>query len=470
MSSREGLTSTKAIRLKHIQDSNAPDAYINYNECERKCNDLVENFLADFLQSYPHLKDRLFLQPRNEFGKNKFVCSFIQPTILPYNELYNLRSCAEFIARYLVYEPLEDGETTVVTPAQTLTSGVGDCFDYSFLLASLLIGAGYDAFVVLGMAPDWIRLKDQGHMHMALKELGSGDNDTTRPWSVEVSIKDECYKQKTSNSDGIHCWLLVKSGKREGGTCLVEPSTGILYPVGHDSPYSQVFSVWSERHCWLNIGDGSIGVEGFDFSNTSQWLPVLPDAHSTPCSWVNALSLSKEQFLLRYPGGSRRIVLSNEQVELFGENVDPKGVVSRVIQYYEDTARTIVVECTELFCPTRRVDHMIQRTRRPMDNMNHIYYSLENDMFMRERKEIIMEGGKQLRYIGFYEKTRADGLLERIEEANETGSSITERFLNRADGLVRRVVSVIKLPKDVKKPKSSSQVFPGAGLVIERIE
>lgn len=36
----------------------------------------------------------------------------------------------------------------------------GDCFDMSILLASLLIGYGYDAYVVYGRAPKFITTKD----------------------------------------------------------------------------------------------------------------------------------------------------------------------------------------------------------------------------------------------------------------------------------------------------------------------
>merc|ERR1712194_887515 len=103
---------------------------------------------------------------KNEYAKEKFVCTFIQPTLLPYEELYDLQKCSLFVARYCEYEPLEASslKTTVVSPARTLDWAMGDCFDCAFLLASLLIGAGYDAFVVLGTAPEWVRLKDQRHM------------------------------------------------------------------------------------------------------------------------------------------------------------------------------------------------------------------------------------------------------------------------------------------------------------------
>ena len=37
----------------------------------------------------------------------KFVCSTIRPTQLPYKELYNWDGAAEFVADYLNFKPLE---------------------------------------------------------------------------------------------------------------------------------------------------------------------------------------------------------------------------------------------------------------------------------------------------------------------------------------------------------------------------
>ncbi|KAL7534727.1 hypothetical protein ACHAXR_007181 [Thalassiosira sp. AJA248-18] len=395
-----------------------------------------------------------YLQPKNEFGTEKFVCTYIQPTILPFAELNDAKSCARFIAHYVVYEPLlEDTsahEIVVVSPAQTMEWAIGDCFDCSFLLVSLLIGAGYDAFVVLGTAPEWIRLKDQSHMQCALTQ--QDDDDISTPWSAKLSITDESYAQKGSRNSGVHCWVLVKTGGKrdlvDGRHMFVDPSTGVFYPVG-DSPYPTVLSIWNDRNCWVNIGNDSIrDDEEFDLNcvNDNRWMPVIPAAHSTPFSWVSALDLPKERFDLRYhPDGKRNIKLNKAKVELFGEDIDPQGVVSRVIKY-EDTAQTIVVGCTEQF-GARRKDHLMQRIRRPMENLNHEFFSSKNEM--SERKEML-----GLRCIKFREKTRADGLVKRLEEI---GSSVTEHFLNRADKLERREIYFSLLPKDAKKSQKMSE-------------
>jgi len=314
------------------------------------------------------------------------VCTFLTPTLLPYSEFFDLKSAAEFIARYVTYEPLCCDDSlgqVVVSPSQTLESAAGDCFDISFLLASLLLGAGYDAFVVFGKAPKWIRLKDQSHQQLILTQQG---ND-----SVAICIKDECFtnKQSSSEDSDTHCWVLVKAGvtKDVEEDIFIEVSTGATYSVVDKSPYSQVDSVCNDKSCLINVGGDN--AMAFDFDNTKRWVSVLPETYTLPTSsWTKAISLPMDKFLLRYPpDGKRVILLEKAKVELFGDNVDPQGVVSRVTQY-EDTARTVALESIEIFSPTHRTDSMIKRRQKPLDNMHHEYFSVQQEHFITERMEV----------------------------------------------------------------------------------
>jgi len=149
-------------------------------------------------------------------------------------------------------------------------------------------------------------------------------------------------------------------------------------------------------------------------------------------------------------------LLEKAKIELFGDNVDPQGVANRVTQY-EDTARTVALETIEIFSPTHRTDHMIKRTRRP--NMHHEYFSVQQEHFITERMEV---AGK-MSSLKFLPKARVDGLVERIEQVEENGTSsiITEHFHNRSDNLVRREINVSILQDDAK-PKESER-FPSSG-------
>lgn len=92
---------------------------------------------------------QLLLCPENECGIMKFISTTIRPTKLPYTELYEWDDCAKFIADFLEYEELEPPNELpeyIPSPANVIEWQAGDCFDFSILLCSLLIGSGYDAY------------------------------------------------------------------------------------------------------------------------------------------------------------------------------------------------------------------------------------------------------------------------------------------------------------------------------------
>jgi len=65
----------------------------------------------NFARQYSHLcPDRvpLFLHPLNECEVPKFVSTTIRPTLMPYPELYNWDSCAQFVSDFLSMVPLPD--------------------------------------------------------------------------------------------------------------------------------------------------------------------------------------------------------------------------------------------------------------------------------------------------------------------------------------------------------------------------
>lgn len=105
----------------------------------------------------------LFLMPPNECGVPKLVCSTLRPCQLPYAELYDLPGAAGFVADFLAHEPLAGGfhpPAALPSPASVLSWQTGDAFDAATLLASLLLGAGYDAYVVAGYAPEGVVARD----------------------------------------------------------------------------------------------------------------------------------------------------------------------------------------------------------------------------------------------------------------------------------------------------------------------
>ena len=139
---------------------------------------------------------KLLLAPKNECGIRKFICTTIRPTKLPFVELYEWEKCAKFVADFLEYEELSEPDkfpSVIPSPANVLNEQAGDCFDFSIALCSLLIGAGYDAFVVYGTAPKQITTKDESLMDcpFSLEIKEDEENDDPEHDSDEAMMQEE---------------------------------------------------------------------------------------------------------------------------------------------------------------------------------------------------------------------------------------------------------------------------------------
>ena len=139
--------------------------------------ELVLEHVLDFEKQFEIIYNpdrKLLLAPLNECQVRKFICTTIRPTQLPYTKLYEWGACAKFVADFLEYEELDvDMENpenpptlpkVIPSPANVLEWQAGDSFDFSIVLCSLLIGAGYDAYCVYGAAPKFITTKDESLM------------------------------------------------------------------------------------------------------------------------------------------------------------------------------------------------------------------------------------------------------------------------------------------------------------------
>ena len=144
---------------------NIPRCYTSNTVKEELILEHVTEFARDFPIIYEdHIDRQLFLFPENECGLQKFICTTVRPTKLGFLELYNYDSCAEFISKFMIYEELDPPDqfpTVIPSPSNALEWQKGDCFDFSIVLCSLLIGVGYDAYCVFGNAPREITSKNE---------------------------------------------------------------------------------------------------------------------------------------------------------------------------------------------------------------------------------------------------------------------------------------------------------------------
>lgn len=296
-----------------------PESYRYNTKKEELVLEYVENFKRQFQYIYPDRR-YLFLSPLNECGIEKFVCTSIRPTALQFSKIYDWHECAKFVSEYLQFEPLKDPceyPPCLWSLTKTLKDQKGNCYTYSMLLVSLLIGAGYDAYVVNGYATretcnmDESRticpllIKDESKKQEAFqKELGKYSVKPPRDLRSKFLLAQdekqkksqrlEAEKRKKEQEDAIaelekpppdhlhgsriHCWVLVLSGKREVSEAFfIEPLTGNAKSTT-DPNYLGLEAIWNNKNYWVNMQkcvDGCAGLI-WDLGDSSKWEYMFP--------------------------------------------------------------------------------------------------------------------------------------------------------------------------------------------------
>src|SRR5690606_31882908 len=91
-----------------------------------------------------------------------------------------------------------------------------------------------------------------------------------------------------------------------------------------------------------------------------------------PKSWVGDVTVTRQQYQLRYPpDGSRTTLYSKSSVDLFAKSSNSQGLVMRVTLYL-DRERVKVKEVHEWF--ENRTDKLYRRSRYPLENKSHEYF------------------------------------------------------------------------------------------------
>lgn len=337
----EGRMNTKNERARDIKSealkTKLPPSYLGNDTKEELTLTYIQSFLDQFTAQNPK-RQRPYLVAENEYGVKKFVCTTIRPTEIAFSELYDMYECSSFMAGYILYEPLDPPikpPRILFSPTETMKQHTGDSFDIAVLLCSLMIGAGYDAYVVCGYAPRHITLRDQSNT--ACPMVATFNDNFTK--SVKIKVDDEDDEPQTSegvnpyeppdnttkNSRFIadqdeksraarldtfelwipdpaaplpngsvgepsdddyvdeqlrqHAWVMVSGGRRDvRETVFLEPSTGRAYsPL--NSPYFGVESVWNHENFWvLNTSQmrKKVSEVDFDLSTTSVWECLFP--------------------------------------------------------------------------------------------------------------------------------------------------------------------------------------------------
>ncbi|XP_012937903.1 dynein regulatory complex subunit 7 [Aplysia californica] len=273
--------------------SKFPPSYKDNNPKEQKAIRLCKMAIKQFRDLYFDRRP-LFLKPLNEFGVQKLVCTTISPTQLPYKDLLDWPDVAEFVAGYLSYDPLQPPHMLpehLYAPQTVLERQRGHCFEYSTLLCSMLIGSGYDAYVVSGYASREVCNIDLTYTPCPLIEQDQKvytqpaslniRRYTVRPprklasvYMLRMKRKEDAIKKKFLDEKieleekeralkeapppdplkgwRVHSWVMVLKGLRDvTETFFIEPTTGVSHPTDWGQ-YLGIESIWNHLNYYIN--------------------------------------------------------------------------------------------------------------------------------------------------------------------------------------------------------------------------
>ncbi|XP_066590690.1 dynein regulatory complex subunit 7 [Prorops nasuta] len=306
-----------------------PKTYFNVSDKERLLLWEAENFRMQYHMIY---KDRkpLLLACENECGAQRFVSTTIRRSTLPYPELYTWQGCAKFVSDYVRYEPPEEALVMprfLRSPTWVLHFQRGNNVELATLLTSLLLGEGYNAYIVNGYAsreqvecnftrtpcpftekseqsvqsvetqqdvvkylpeppPDFRSqfLLSLEQMEREREEAEQRQKDKQRE---EAILREERLPLDPLFGRRIHFWVLILPGERSPrseeikGPIFIEPSSGLSYDPSSEEAkllYLGVESIWNDRNYWVNMQQCANACAStiWDLTNIHLWEHLLP--------------------------------------------------------------------------------------------------------------------------------------------------------------------------------------------------
>ncbi|XP_060684924.1 dynein regulatory complex subunit 7 [Hemiscyllium ocellatum] len=493
-----------------------PKSYQVNTPKEEKMLQYAENFRRQYIYLYPDRKP-LLLNPLNECQVEKFVSTTLRPTLLKHEELYNWKDCAQFVADFLIVDPLDpinDVPEYLFSPTTFLKRQKGNCFDFSNLLCSLLIGTGYDAYCVSGYAVKEMCLVDETReICPLLKESDQINKEHEKPPVKKYSVKpvrelrskfemkqearrlaeekaEEERKQKeldyladlkikgthdVMHGLRVHCWVLVLSGKREvPENFFIDPFTGNSYETTNER-FLGIESIWNHRNYWVNMQDCKFGCKNvvFDLGDPVKWEYMLPDSDNSqvvlPESYeylVDEVDDDDEKELEKIfdmpPSWVQPIVIPAKDIE----TRCPKG--EKIIQYKKANL--------EKYAPYLNIDGMVKRLieYEDIECTSFVkvteWYANRKDMLERiernMRTRTITEHFKNGRYMAvkrhIYRSSEPETdrtlkynsrlRVDGLVSRVETPAEMTEKFKNRPDFLTYRQTIFAKRMRKVRLP------------------
>lgn len=270
----------KNSRVASVEMSSLPPSASRNSVKESVIIEYADHFTAQLRALYPERRE-LELSPINEAGIRKFLCTTLRPTAAPTGLLYDVRGASRFVARYCTYEPLDPptrAPSRVPSPAFTLASRAGDSFDLSILLASLLLGAGYNAAVAVGTAPIWVTLRNTDLLlatdvdSVAEKLLEPADTLIHPSTKFAASAASSA----ATSSESTNKYRVVAAASAAAAAAAAPPSSGTtpavaMPPVSSAKESSAAADIAALR-------SAAIADDALHGSRVHAWVAVLPGA------------------------------------------------------------------------------------------------------------------------------------------------------------------------------------------------
>uniref|UniRef100_A0A8C3JPZ1 Dynein regulatory complex subunit 7 n=1 Tax=Calidris pygmaea TaxID=425635 RepID=A0A8C3JPZ1_9CHAR len=477
-----------------IDTSQLPSSYKTNSLNEEKLLHIADHFLQQYTHLCPDRKP-LFLHPVNECGVEKFVSTTVRPTLLPYAELYHWDGCASFVSEM---DPMPELRlpSSLYSPTTILKYQRGNCFDFSVLLCSMLIGAGYDAYCVHGYAthemctldetlklcpllrkpqeepkermkksnkyrvkppPD---LQSKFELQQEAKKAETEAAEKNEEKEVEKVTEVEKPKRDPLHGLRVHAWVLVLSGKKEvPETFFINPFTGNSHST-MDEHFLGIESVWNHRNYWVNMQDCWNGCKDliFDLGDTIHW-EVMLSGSNKPLQLLSDAEEEKElsdrdsddmvsdpndgscAFETRCSEGRKVILYKKAKLEKWAPYLNGNGLVKR-LTIYADLGCTEVAEVREWF--KNREDRLDMREVNKQTQLTTDYFSPGHLLCLKAHTYTSLQPETEYT-MEFYNEARVDGLQKRVETPNE----MTEYFVGRDDFLHVRYMEFGKRRKKI---------------------
>jgi len=177
----------------------------------------------------------------------------------------------------------------------------------------LLIGAGYNAYVVYGIAPRSVTTKDESNLSCPVftddikiieLDLDEGENENFSEMEekkivesvydkkvqeeIEKKKHDEWRKNNVIDDDQpelesydkslhkrIHAWVLLKKNKRIKNDIYIEAVTGRIYSLT-ESPFESIDAIFNNFNFWINLYPKKPAKDtDLNFNNAENWEYVM---------------------------------------------------------------------------------------------------------------------------------------------------------------------------------------------------